>query len=54
MPLIVIEDSSTLEVRDCYLRSMRKDVPNNPSSGIMEEEVKGYDLEEIAFWVNGD
>lgn len=38
LPLIVTEDQSSLEVRDCYLRSMKKDTtrlnPDNISNNI--------------------
>ena len=44
-------DDSYMEVRDCYLRSMRKDSKKN------ENEINlsnSYELEEVGFWVNGD
>ena len=65
LPLIVVENDSSLEVRDCYLRSMKKDsIPSNKDSlprksNKLEEDFtsnqkREYTMQEVCFWVNGD
>ena len=56
LPLIVIEQSSTLEVRDCYLWSIKKDSTTVSSNGGERASfvLKEYDLEEVAIWINGE
>ena len=57
MPMIVIEDSTTFEIRDCYLRSIRKDTPTSKSVPESLEEANALakssmDCEEIGVLVN--
>lgn len=55
MPLLVVENESFLEVRDCYLRSMKKENPKSLMDNIAAiNNLVPYELEEIGFWVNGD
>lgn len=51
LPLIVVENNSNLEVRDCYLRSMKKETKNYES---INQPAINFEVEEIGFWVNGD
>jgi hypothetical protein len=52
LPLVLVEDESHLEVRDCYLRSIKKDSSKN-SPDINISPVN-FEMEEIGFWVNGE
>lgn len=64
--MIVIENETTFEVRDCYLRSMKKETSqaNPPKTGEHNGSSNDYSLnhllsstyfeiEEVGFWLNG-
>ena len=47
LPLIVIENCTSLDVNDCYFRSIKREKNHN-------QPKEDFDVEEIGFWVNGD
>lgn len=49
LPLLVVEDETHVEVRDCYLRSMRKD---QKLEGQSPKELR-LEMEEFGFYING-